>query len=362
MVNLNGQRIKLVEGPEDEKHRQLAEEKFVELRKLSQRTPDSVNLRVADLVEAFLRHSRRNLAPDTHRINRYYAQLFAERCGPVLVADFKPYHVSAWIEYMQSPERVASKPGNRDWGETTVYNARKLASRVFSWAKNEGFVSTNPLAGLKRIKPTARRRALTPQEYGAMHAASHQAFANLLLALWETGARPFELRNLRWEQVREDRWVLAKHKTAGKTGKERVIYPSAAVRALVESLRGNGSDYVFLNTEGRPWTMNAVRLQVSRLRENLGLADDVSAYLLRHGFGTRAILNGINPATVAELMGHSSLDMVSKVYVHLAGEHAHLKEAVDKINPAPTPDSTGPGPVRKRSGPASRSDSSTQSE
>jgi hypothetical protein len=66
------------------------------------------------------------------------------------------------------------------------------------------------------------------------------------------------------------------------------------------------------------------------------------------GFGTRAILNGVNPSVVAELMGHNSLEMVSKVYVHLADEHAHLKAAVKKINPSSTPLPAPSGPVRKR--------------
>ena len=116
---------------------------------------------------------------------------------------------------------------------------------------------------------------------------------------------------------------------------------------MMDRLKGNGHTHVFLNTEGEPWTKNAVRLQMTRLREKLGLADDLTAYLARHGFGTRAILNGVNPSVVAELMGHSSLEMVSKVYVHLADQHVHLKQAVEKISPS-TPSPAASGPVRKR--------------
>ena len=52
---------------------------------------------------------------------------------------------------------------------------------------------------------------------------------------------------------------------------------------------------------------------MKRIRTKLGMADDVCAYLCRHGFGTRAILNGVDGPTLAELMGHSSQDMISKV-------------------------------------------------
>ena len=57
-----------------------------------------------------------------------------------------------------------------------------------------------------------------------------------------------------------------------------------------------------------------------------------------------------HPSVVAELMGHSSLEMVSKVYVHLADQHVHLKQAVEKISPA-TPARASSGPVRKRARP-----------
>ena len=58
-------------------------------------------------------------------------------------------------------------------------------------------------------------------------------------------------------------------------------------------------------------------------------------YLLRHAFGTNAIPNGVDVATVAQLMGHSSLEMISKVYCHLADEHNHLQEAVEKVRKRP---------------------------
>ena len=58
MITLGGEKTRLVQGPDDDHHRELAEEKYVELRKLRRLTPDAVNARTADIVEAFLKHSR----------------------------------------------------------------------------------------------------------------------------------------------------------------------------------------------------------------------------------------------------------------------------------------------------------------
>ncbi len=370
MVTLGGEKTRLLQAPNDEKHRILAEEKFVELRKLQRVAPQASTSRTADVIESFLQWSRQHLSEETHRVNQYYCQLFAEHCGTVPARDLKPFHVTAWIAVMRDPKRVEQEierrkreiqAGNIEkryqgrppkvWGESTAHNARVAAFRVFSWAKDEGVLTENPLAGMKRPKPPSRQRAMSEDEFTKLHENAGGPFADYLSALRETGARPKELRDLLWTQVEEDKLVLTKHKTSRKVKKARVIILTEAMRAMIQRLRGNGHTHVFLNTEGQPWTMNAVRLQMTRLRERLGLAKDLCAYLCRHGFGTRAILNGVNPLVVAELMGHNSLEMVSKVYVHLADEHAHLKQAVEKVTPSSTLATDASDSVRKRAKP-----------
>jgi integrase len=370
MVTLSGQKTRLLQAPDDEQHRVLAEEKFVELRRLARVAPKSADARTADLIEAYLAWSRQNLSEETHRVNRFYCQLFAEHCGEVPARDIKPYDVTAWVAHMQSPGRVAAERERRRqdiaaglvearrqgrppkvWGAATAHNARVTAFRVFSWAKDEGLLAANPLAGMKRPKPPPRQRAMTDGEFQALYDQAGGPFRDFLRALYLTGARPKELRELRWEQVREDRLVLTRHKTSRKVGKPRVIFLDDEMKAMTARLRDNGHAHVFLNTRGEPWTMNAVRLQIDRLKKGLGLAGDLCAYLARHGFGTRAVLQGVNTAVVAELMGHSSLEMVSKVYVHLADQHEHLRSAVGRVNASSTPAPAAPGPVRKRARP-----------
>lgn len=110
-----------------------------------------------------------------------------------------------------------------------------------------------------------------------------------------------------------------------------MIFLNEQMRAMMERLKGNGSTHVFLNTEGKPWTKSALQQQVWRIKTKLELADDLCAYLCRHGFGTRAVLSGVDAPTVAELMGHNSLEMVSRVYVHLADQHQHRTRSAKHV-------------------------------
>jgi len=335
MVEIGGSQVKLAKGREN---REAAQTKFHELMAKTARHPESPDARTADLVEAFLRHSRIHYAPDTYRIHKYYCQLFAEACGQVQVRELRPYHVSKWVD---------KKAEAGEWNESTVFNAKRIAFRVCNWGVEEGLLAENPLKGMKRPKPSPRQRAMTEEEFELLYDHAGGPFRDFLLALHDTGARPIELRHLKWTQVHEDRLILEKGKTSQKTGKARIIFLTDRVRKMLERLRSS-SPYVFLNVRGKPWTMNAVRLQIARLKKAIGLPDDVCAYLCRHGFGTRAIMQGANPAVVAELMGHSSLEMVSKVYVHLADQHQHLRDALEQISPTLSLGDQGPVPKRAR--------------
>ena len=81
---------------------------------------------------------------------------------------------------------------------------------------------------------------------------------------------------------------------------------------------------------GRPFSRNNVRCRFRRLREKLPHLKGVVAYCYRHTFATEALVNGVGVAQVAELLGHTSTEMVSTHYGHLTEKVAHLREAARK--------------------------------
>jgi integrase len=188
---------------------------------------------------------------------------------------------------------------------------------------------------------------MTEGEFRSLLRGSRREFKILLFALRMTGCRPKEARTLTWDQVLEDRWVLTQHKTAGKTGKPRIIYLVPSIRKLMSVLRRESTQtHVFSNRHGQPWTRNAIRLRIERLKKKLKLPGDLCAYHARHAFGTGAVLNGVDVLSVAALMGHTSLEMVNRVYVHLAGEHQHLHQAAAQATQRPAASRTPAGDPR----------------
>lgn len=278
--------------------------------------PESSALSVGDVVREFLAWARAHTRASTFDQYEWFGEKLVEDCGGFLVASFRPIHITRWV-------------AAHGWGGCHEYNARRYAFRFFNWAVSEGLIDKNPLDGMPRPRPMPRQRALGHDEYLRLIRATDGDLRPLLFALRQTGARPQELRELTWGDVRDDHLVLAEHKTSGKTRKPRVIHLSPLMQRFFAVLRarGAGRDHVFWNARGRPWTANALRLRIARLKERLGLADDVCAYLLRHAFGTNAVLNGVDVATVAELMGHASTEVTTSVYIHLADQRSHLQDA-----------------------------------
>ncbi|MDA7980892.1 MAG: tyrosine-type recombinase/integrase, partial [Pirellulales bacterium] len=99
--------------------------------------------------------------------------------------------------------------------------------------------------------------------------------------------------------------------------------PDEAVAALIPSLRQTKS------VKG-----NVVPKRLAELREEAKkklthkrarqLAPRYSLYLLRHSWATQALKRGVDPLTVAILMGHQDPSMLARVYQHLSLSPDHL--------------------------------------
>jgi len=107
---------------------------------------------------------------------------------------------------------------------TSQFNAVRTAQRVFNWAVKEKLLSQNPIKGMARPRQQSRDSYVSDEEFRALLRAAASAFRLFLFLLRQTGARPSEVRELTWDRVHEDRWVLSKHKTVDKTRKPRVIH------------------------------------------------------------------------------------------------------------------------------------------
>ena len=219
---------------------------------------------------------------------------------------------------------------------TTVFKALHAVQRVLAWAVENDLLDLSPLAGYKKPRPRERTRVIDDAEFQKMLRGSSRPFRRLLLALRLTGARPCELRDLRWQEVHLDVYlgdgkeasgflILPEHKTVTrqKHPRPRIIPLPATVRKMLQILARTPhgpDDHVFLNTAGKRWTRTALHSQMRRLRARVGLeqkgGESVVLYSTRHTFAS-AHVGRITDIELADLLGHTDLATTRK-YTHVS--------------------------------------------
>jgi integrase len=164
-------------------------------------------------------------------------------------------------------------------------------------------------------------------------------FRQVLVFLRLTGCRPGELRNLEWSDIdlEANELVIRRHKTSRKVHKPRRVPIHPAVLKLLIFIKrlNQPGNHVFLTHRLTPWHRVSLAQRLKRSRRAAGVPEDAKLYGLPHAFGTRAIVNGVDIKTLAELMGHTNVRMTEH-YVALAGQRQHLAEAMRRVNGGPS--------------------------
>lgn len=289
---------------------------------------------------------------------------FAKRAPDLTVAQLKPFHVQEWIDTKRS--------------DSHKRGCMVAVSRALNWADKQGLIDKNPIKRME--KPEAGRRDifLTQEQFDELLSkASGDEFRDLLIFSWETGCRPQEAFRLEARHVDDDRCVFPEKESKGKK-KKRVIWLTPVAREIVVRLcKEYPIGRLFRNEDGEPWNRNNVTCRFVRLRQRMSgikltkeqlkkyaaelkkrkptkiekgkevlksnadlqrearrklraklvRGPQYCLYHLRHSYCQRALKNGVDPITLAELMGHSSAAMIMRIYQHLYQDKGHMREA-----------------------------------
>jgi integrase len=211
----------------------------------------------------------------------------------------------------------------RDWKPASLNRWQATFSLIYRVGMDNEKIDRNPATRIRRkTESNGRVRFLSKEEEVALSAAISSLFPEFLphvqIAL-HTGMRMSEQYGLKWKQVDLEMKQIHLHKT--KNGHPRVVrLNSVAVSALqsLHSPKTKLSDYVF------PSVRTGEALQGSRgwfptALEKAGI-EDFTWHCLRHTFASRLAMASVDLRTIAELLGHRTLQMVMR-YSHLAPEH-----------------------------------------
>ena len=237
---------------------------------------------------------------------------------------------------------------------TTVHQLHSVLHHALANGVRKGIIARNVCDLVDAPRPNhAQVQALTLAQGTALltAAAADRLYALYVLAL-TTGLRQGELLALHWADVDLDAGVLqvrgTLHRVPGvsvsavgeKSGlvisDPKTAHSRRPVRLstiAVDALKGHRTrqleerlaigaawhdlDLVFCNSIGKPCEVrNVIRKSYQPLLERAGVPY-VKFHALRHSAATLLLAQGIHPAIVAQMLGHTTISMTIDTYSHV---------------------------------------------
>ena len=232
------------------------------------------------------------------------------KIGTLGVNQLSSRHVTQWLS------------DRTNWGPTTKRNAITALQRGFNWAvKNRG-LARNPIKGMEKPEGETRTGIVTPEEFEKLLAAiPDERFRDLLIVSYDSGGRPFEVKELkaRHVQLHKQRAVISKDEAKGRKHPRTIYFPTDRSLEIVRRLcEQHAEGPLFLNRLKNKWTAQAVKCRLEDLDHVLRRR--VTHYQLRHAFVTRKLVAGVDSHVVAKLAGHRDSKMIDTVYSHVADD------------------------------------------
>jgi integrase len=197
---------------------------------------------------------------------------------------------------------------------------KAVTQRAVKW----GYVRNNIWKGVELLRvPRMEVPYLQKEELTRLLAATeNEQLKDVFTVACYTGCRLSELINIRFRYVDFESNTFRIANTGDfetKSGKERVIPMVSKVRDIFKKrlqVKGD-TDFVF-QVANRPLTKDMLSRQFKRAVRKAGLNEGLHFHSARHTAASWMLMAGIGVHTVKDILGHSSTDLIDKVYGHLS--------------------------------------------
>ncbi len=266
----------------------------------------------------YLAHATASKTPATVRNERsVYEKWVRPVLGSTCLSNLRPSHVEHLILHVINHGKSAQ----------TARHVIALISQVWNMAQVHDVVSgENPCRRVKKPQQDSRRmRFLTPNEATSLlHALkdrSKDTYDSAVISLF-AGLRAGEIHALTWSDVNFEAGTL--YIRDPKNKHSRHAYLSTEIVQVLKSRETENKKYDLIFPSVKGGQRIAISDTFEKVVEELGLNEDINDarqkvvfHTLRHTFASWLVQRGTPLYTVAELMGHTSLEM-TKRYAHLA--------------------------------------------
>lgn len=259
-------------------------------------------MKVNDWFEQYMSIYKSTAAKKTIRDYRgFYTRRIAPEIGNMPLRAVKTLHCQKIVNNMS---KYSASYGNK---------VIMLLKSIFRQAVSNNLISRNPADNV--IIPemeSGERRALTTAERKKLQAVWNDIGRAGLYAkvIYYCGLRPSEVLRIKGKDIQGDILHVPGKKT--KNADRRVPIPKALVLPKISK-----EDLLFPSTKhGGEMGPDAERYFWKVIRNAMNAPEDLTAYCLRHDYCTRLQEAGVPIDVARRLMGHSSIELTSRIYTH----------------------------------------------
>lgn len=312
-VTHQGKQIRLVKGPKAE----TKDAAFREWHRMMGEASDGIS--VQELADRFLKFVEVANSKVTLEWYQFYLKSFLELHAKTPVANLKKHHATEWLHSLVK----------RGWADNSQACSVRAVKRLFKWSEDEELIVKNPFRTLKAPEYKPRDARVTEEDWALLIStlSENDPFRLFLTCLKATGCRPFELRTVEARHHQGRCWIFEVEESKGKRRRRAVTLPRFVHEISLELAAKHKKGPLFRNSRGRPWTRDAIGCRMKRLSRKLGKR--FFAYAFRHEYISSGIEKGIDLITLSNLVGHSDLSMIKRVYSHLDSNSEHMIQAAN---------------------------------
>lgn len=221
-------------------------------------------------------------------------------------------------DFMSWRAVVATESGDRE-----ADNRLSVISAMLTWAKENGHIFSNHVAGFRRLHSADRSELIwLPEHIQAFMAAAPVELQRALILALHTGQRQGDLLRLAWSNY--DGALVSLRQ--GKSGRRVEIPCTKALRRMLDGLNRDAAVILATKT-GRPWKPRYFKAQWEAATKAAGIAD-LHFHDLRGTAVTMLAEAGCTTPQIAAITGHSLKNVTAILDKYLARTRVLAGEAV----------------------------------
>lgn len=288
------------------------------------------HITVMNAIQSFMRIALAGKSPHTKKWYSFRLDLLARHLD-----ETRPLIDVLEVDLLQYREGLEKKNLSPD----TLHGYIRALRRLFKWLHRRGIITVNIAEDIHLPKLPKRGRKGISDKHAMMildaaRQHSKRDFA-MLLFFASTSARRGGVSSLKLSHLNLDapEPECRRVQVIEKGNKERSVFMDKEThQALIDYLevRPGNSDFVFVTPKGKPLKPSAISEVLDRYKARLKISGPCSPHQWRHRWFRRLLQNKMPPTQVAQIGGHSSVQITYQFYGQFASDE--LQEAFDRYH------------------------------